>query len=114
MVRWKGNRLYVGFHEWAWSKRSEGFRVYAVLEDGTVKLIGETTKRPAVYNLPEGTIAVFRHYESNRGYESIYVYTPDGKSYAIHETENYAIPTELDDRIKKAIKEWIGFEVDNE
>jgi len=112
MVRWKGNKIYTDYHEWAWSKRSEGFRVYAILEDGTVKLIGETTKRPAIYNLPEGTIAVLRHYISNNYYESIYIYTPDGKQYEVHETENYAIPTDLDDKIKEAIIKWLDLEGD--
>jgi len=112
MVRWKGNKIYTDYHEWAWSKRSEGFRVYAILEDGTTQIIGETSKKPKSYELPNGTIAVFRHYISNNYYESIYVYTPDGKEFSIHETENYEFPDGLDDRIKKALIKWLDLEGD--
>ena len=107
MVEWRNGKLVVGFHEWAWSRRTEGFGVYAIKEDGSTERIGTTTKKPAVYHLPQGTIAVMRYYESNRGYASIYIYTKDGKSYAIHETENYAIPPELDEKVRMALAKWL-------
>ena len=110
MVEWKNGKLFVGFHEWAWSRRTEGYGVYAVLKDGGIVKIGTTTKRPMAYQLPPETIAVFRFYESNRGYISLFIYTPDGKQYTIDQKENFRMPDELDDKIKEAIIRWLNLE----
>jgi len=108
VVEWKNGKLVVSYHEWAWSARTSGFGVYAIKSDGTIEKIGTTTKKPAVYHLPDSTIAVMRYYESNKGYVSLYIYTKDGKSYAIHETESFRMPYELDDKIKEAIIRWLN------
>jgi len=106
-MRWEGNRILVDFHEWAWSRRSEGFGVYAIKSDGTVEKIGVTVKRPVTYQLPAGTIAVMRYYESNKGYVSLYIYTKDGKQFSVHEVENFGIPEELDDKVRMALARWL-------
>jgi len=108
MVEWKNGKLFVDFHEWAWSSRTCGYGVYAVKSTGEIEKIGTTTKKPMTYTLPEGTVAVFRYYESNRGYATIYIYLPDGRTFAIDEKDNFKMPEELSDTIKKAIIDWLN------
>lgn len=108
MVEWKGDRLFVGYHEFAWSSRTCGYGVYAILSNGDVVKIGETAKRPMYYDLPPGTEAVFRYYESNKGYATIYLYLRDGRHYEIHEKENFKMPIEISDTLKNAIIKWLN------
>jgi len=110
MVEWRNGKLFVGFHEWAWSRRTEGFGVYAILGDGSIVKVGITSKRPVVYDLPDKTVAVFRFYESNRSYVTLYLYLKDGKQYTIDQKENFRMPDELDDKIKEAIIRWLNLE----
>jgi hypothetical protein len=107
MVRWEGNKLHVGYHEWAWSQRTQGFPVYAVLGEEVIK-IGETTKRPWTYIVPQGTIAVVRRYETNKGYTEYHVYLPGGEHYVIDEKSDYNIPEELPETVRKALSKWLG------
>ena len=112
MVRWEGDRLYVDFHEFAWSRRTENFGVYAIKSDGTIEKIGTTTKKPVVYHLPPGTEAVFRFYESNRGYVTLHLYLRDGRQYTIDQKENFRMPYDIDDKIKVALIKWLNMESD--
>lgn len=77
-MRLIGNVLHVEAHEWAWSRRTQGFPVYALFADGSIREIGSTAKRYATYEVPEGAIGIIRKYVSNQGYRTFYVYTLPG------------------------------------
>jgi hypothetical protein len=95
----------VGFHEWAWSKRTSGFPVWAIRANGGWEDIGYTEKKVTYYPLPEDTIAVVRYYCSNRGYKTYYVYIPGrGEEFAIDEKNNFEIPSELSEEVKAALR----------
>jgi len=112
MVRWVKNKVFVDFHEWAWSARTSGYGVYAITQQGDIIKIGVTTKKPASYEVTDDTIAIFRYYESNKGYASIYIYTKDGKQYGVHQTESFRMPYDIDDKIKVALIKWLNMESD--
>jgi len=106
-----GNKLIVGFHEWAWSLRTQGFPVFAVLEDGQVVKIGVTTKGRETYYLPEGTVAVVRKYYTNRGYLTIFVYLiQDGKviEVIVDEGNDFEQLNQLPPVVQKAVDDMIG------
>jgi len=84
------DKLFVAFHEWAWSLRTQGFSVFAILQDGKVVEIGKTQKRPCVYKLPENTIALIREYTSNSGRRTIFIYTiPDLQEFRVGDSNNW-------------------------
>ena len=95
MIEWKNNKLFVGFHKWAWSRRTEGFPVFAVVNNKKFIYIGETQKRATAYELPEGTKFVVRYYESNRGLRYWYIYFLHKgavKEYELSENWHFSFP----------------------
>ncbi|MEM2169712.1 MAG: hypothetical protein QW186_07925 [Candidatus Bathyarchaeia archaeon] len=116
MIEKRGNTLIVGAHEWAWSIRTSGFPVYAVLEIGgkhEAAQIGTTRKQMTRYELPRGTVAVFREYVSNRGYRGYHVYifqNNEIKQYILHELDDFSIPqteSQENKKILEFIRNWI-------
>ena len=111
-VELRGDRLLVGFHEWAWSHRTSGFPVFALLGTGELVRVGYTRKRLTFYRLPEGTVAVIRYYESNSGYRTLYVYSvPELEKYVIDEKEDFdmsVLPEGLRPLVEKAVFELLG------
>ena len=103
MVEWKGNKIYVGFHEWAWSRRTQGFPIFQVkMQNGSFvfKLIGETQKRATVYTVDPFTDFIVRYYESNSGYVTWHVYfrlNSEVKEIPISEQYNFEPPIFSDD-----------------
>ena len=112
MVRWVKNKVFVDFHEWAWSARTSGYGVYAITQQGDIIKIGVTTKKPASYEVTDDTIAIFRYYESNRGYVTLHLYMRDGRQYTIEQKENFRMPYDIDDKIKVALIKWLNMESD--
>ena len=110
-MRWEGNKLKVEFHEWAWSQRTSGYPVYALTENGLIK-IGETKKAYAEYTIPEGTKAVVRIYRSNRGYLTVYIYTRDGNSIVVDEKENFRGLEQLEQQVREAVETIIQQHID--
>jgi len=116
MVEKKGNTLIVGFHEWAWSLRTTGFPVYAIRkldEKYEIAQIGSTRKQLSKYTLPDGTVAVFREYVTNRCYREYYIYVFKGdkvKEYAIYEATGFEPCGEVsedDKEIIRFVKNWV-------
>jgi hypothetical protein len=101
--------IKVGFHEWAWSRRTSGFPIWAI-RSGAKELsewvdVGYTEKKPTYYPLPEDTIAVVRYYKSYKGYVTYYVYIPNYLGeYIIDEKNNFEIPQELPEEVKVTLK----------
>jgi hypothetical protein len=110
MVEWvyengKLKGMRVGFHEWAWSRRTSGFPVWAIRANGSQEDVGYTEKGAAYYPLPEDTIAVVRLYKSYRGYKTYYVYIPGRtEEFAVDEKNNFEIPEELPEEVKAVFK----------
>jgi len=102
VVEWKGNKIFVRYHEWAFSLRTSGFPVYAVTSRGLVK-VGVTKKAPTSYRLPPGTVAVVREYRSNRGYRTFYIYFPDGRELEADEKSNFELPADVPEAVRKAV-----------
>jgi stage V sporulation protein SpoVS len=103
------NKLYVGFHTWANSRRTTGFSVYAIyysqLNTVETQKIGYTSKKPTVYDLPNNTIAVVRRYVTNSGYNYFYIYIlPSLKEYEISEKDNFKIPEDLPEAVRIGMK----------
>jgi hypothetical protein len=97
--------IMVGFHEWAWSRRTSGFPVWAIRAPNEWVDVGYTEKGVTYYPLPENTIAVVRFYKSYRGYTTYYVYIPGrGEEFAIDEKNNFEIPSELPEEVKVALR----------
>jgi hypothetical protein len=101
--------IKVGFHEWAWSRRTSGFPVWAIRAGFTSPSewvdVGYTEKGVTYYSLPEDTIAVVRLYKSYRGYTTYYVYIPgDSREFAIDEKNDFEIPSELPEEVKAALR----------
>jgi hypothetical protein len=101
--------IKVGYHEWAWSRRTSGFPVWAIRSGAKAPSewvdVGYTEKRPTFYSLPSDTIAVVRFYKSYRGYVTYYVYVPGkGEEFAIDEKNNFEIPQELPEEVKVALR----------
>jgi len=102
-VKWLKNKIFVGYHEWARSLRTQGYSVYAItIEKGLVtdhwrfKKIGETQKRPKYYEIPPNTKFVLRVYRSNSGLWYFYLYFPfkgEVKEIKITERKNFEPPT---------------------
>jgi len=114
MIEKRGNTLLVGSHRWAWSRRTSGFPVYALVKRGCLfemKKIGETTKHFTKYLLPENTIAVVREYVSNLGNCKYYVYifsNNDFREYILGETENFMHSAQGSDKeILDFVRNWI-------
>ncbi|MEM2196591.1 MAG: hypothetical protein QXI11_02040 [Thermoproteota archaeon] len=114
MIEKRGNTLLVGAHEWAWSRRTLGFPVYAVLKvPGGFELqkIGETLKHFTKYYLPKNTVAVVRKYVSNLGNRRYYIYVFDNddfRTYILSEVENFSYHVEGPDKeILNFVREWI-------
>jgi len=98
--------IKVGFHEWAWSRRTSGYPVWAIRAGSPEwEDVGYTEKRVTYYPLPEDTIAVVRLYKSYKGYATYYVYIPgDSREFAIDEKNNFEIPQELPEEVKTALR----------
>ena len=105
--------IKVGFHEWAWSRRTSGYPVWAIrrgaIHPGEWVDVGYTEKGVTYYPLPEDTIAVVRYYCSNRGYKTYFVYIPGrSEEFAIDEKNNFEIPSELPEEVKAALRAKLG------
>lgn len=107
-------RFEVGYHEWAWSRRTTGMPVGAIcLEDGQYKEIdiGETSKKPTTYFMPQTAIVVVRYYWSYKGYMTVYFYSlRNAEIVAIVDEKNDYKP-EYDDITedeRKAIEWWLA------
>jgi hypothetical protein len=105
-IDWENHELRVGFHEWAWSRRTSGMPIYAILSDGKVQKVGETEKRPMRYYLPKETKAIVRVYWTGKGYHTLEVFNKEG-NWLIDERENFAIPDELKE-IQAPLEELIN------
>jgi hypothetical protein len=103
MVEWRGNQIFVKYHEWAFSLRTSGFPVYAILPSGAPIRIGVTQKAPTSYKLPPDAAAVIREYRSNRGYRTFYVYLPDGREFKADEKSNFELPA-APEAVRKAVE----------
>jgi len=102
----RGGNVFVGYHEWAWSLRTSGFPVFAITQSGVVK-IGVTCKKPAIYKLPEGTIAIIRQYVSNLGNETWYIYTiPELHEFRVGDKNDWDT-SELPSGIKEIVTNMI-------
>jgi len=110
-IREDGN-LFVGTHEWAWSIRTQGFPIYAILQDGEVVEIGSTQKRAKIYKLPKDTIAILREYVSNSGRRTLFVYTiPDLQEFAVGDSNNWdtsELPSNLQGIIEGLIQKHLA------
>ena len=102
-----GWRLFVGYHEWAGSLRTQGMPIWAVMADGHATKIGTTSKKPEEYNVPPEAVAVVRRYASNSGILTYYVYAvPDGTTYYVEEQFNFSL-SELPDELQKPVREFL-------
>uniref|UniRef100_A0A7C4RXT7 Uncharacterized protein n=1 Tax=Fervidobacterium pennivorans TaxID=93466 RepID=A0A7C4RXT7_FERPE len=114
MIERRGQYLLVGSHEWAWSRRTSGFPVYALVNVGSgfeMQKIGETSKKLMKYSLPKYTVAVVREYVSNLGNRRYYVYIFKDdiiKEYILSEVENFTFEAGGEDqKILSFIREWV-------
>jgi len=117
MVEKKGNVLLVGFHEWAWSRRTCGFPIYAIVRQPNgfeMRKIGSTTKLATKYVLPENTVAVVKKYVSNRGVREYDVYILAGDEihrYGLYEENNFKPlepPSGEAGEILEFVRKWIA------
>ena len=101
--------LFVGYHELAFSLRTEGFPIYAILSKNVQK-IGETTKRPAKYFLPVDTQGIMTEYHSNSGMVYFTVYPVDhgqiGRGIHINEKNNFSLAG-ISDSLRRVIANWL-------
>jgi hypothetical protein len=99
------DKLFVGTHEWAWSLRTQGFPIFAILRNGETRTIGTTTKRATIYTLPSGTIAILREYVSNSGRRRWFIYSiPDLKEYEVGDNNDWDV-SELPSGLREIIEE---------
>jgi hypothetical protein len=106
-MKLKENLLFVDFHEWAWSQRTQGFPIYAVLNNGKAVQIGITVKKPKVYQIPEGTIAVVREYVSNSGLRTLFIYSiPSLQEFTIGDKNNWDV-SELPENLQSVLGNMI-------
>jgi len=98
------DKLFVGTHEWAWSLRTQGFPIFAISKDGKVRDVGLTEKKARIYKIPEDTIALIRHYVSNSGRRTWFIYTiPDLKEFRVGDGNDWDV-SELPNGIKQVIE----------
>jgi hypothetical protein len=106
------NKLFVDFHEWAWSLRTCGFPIFAILKDGEVVKIGETRKKPTVYKIPKETVAILREYVSNSGLTKWFIYTmPSLQEYIVGDRNNWdtsELPDNLQSIIEKLVEKYLA------
>ena len=111
-MKLKENKLFVDYHEWAWSMRTQGFPIFAVSQDGKVVQIGTTTKKPKIYKLPENTVAIVRKYVSNSGIETWHIYTiPSLNEFVIGEKNNWdtsKLPENLQGIINCMVQQYLS------
>ncbi|MEM5867954.1 MAG: hypothetical protein QXG39_08560 [Candidatus Aenigmatarchaeota archaeon] len=114
-VNEKEIKFKVGYHEWAWSIRTSGMPITAIIEcsDGYKEIdIGRTCKKPTTYFMPTTAVVVVRYYWSYRGYMTVYFYSASsGAEIAIADEKNNYEP-EYRDKItaeeRKAIEWWLA------
>lgn len=71
-VNEKEIKFEVGYHEWAWSIRTSGMPVGAIINspDGYKEIdIGRTSKKPTAYFVPANAVVVVRYYSIKNGAE---------------------------------------------
>jgi len=109
MAKIVGDKIYFGFHETAWSRRTSGFPIWGIkkTEKGyKIQQVGETQKKPFYIDIDD-FLCIIRYYESNSGYVTLHVYIKDNedlKEITVKEQENFSIsgvPSEIAAAIKK-------------
>ncbi|MHA1723102.1 MAG: hypothetical protein ACTSXW_08505 [Candidatus Baldrarchaeia archaeon] len=107
MAKIVGDKIYFGFHETAWSRRTSGFPIWGITERD-IRKIGETQKK--AFKLPFSEyLAIVRYYESNSGYITLYVYyklNDELKVVEVSEKDNFDL-TEIPQKLRPPLRRII-------
>lgn len=112
-LEFKNGKIYFGFHETAWSRRTSGFPIWGIKETETgykVQQIAETQKKPFSIDYDD-FLCIIRYYESFKGYVTLYIYYVDNselKEVTVDEKENFNVPGHVPLEIVVVIQRLAG------